>query len=484
MTKFIHSFIHQMVPREKAYFKRYAQMQKEDGRKNFLLLYEYLESLEKYDGPLVKDKFSGLPLGRHLSSELTYLKEQLLRSMASYHLDDSPFRQLHKLTHHIDLLIERGFRKQALKIVKKAKRIASLNEEFSASLKLIEQEEEIIFREGIFGFTHTLELLSMERQNISSLIQNANELRLLKERIREIQYSVGYISDPEQWPDIFNHPLMESEANALSITAKEHWFYIQEMRYYLVRDYTRSLQAQKRYLAFMDEHPSFFQRSKFLPVLSNYLLAAANGQDERAFNYGLSRLKDLESDPTLDRWYINYVRFVRILDLEYRLDRKDQLRDHTREAEQFLLQNIGRITSLQSNFIFMLIVRSLIELKEYLEAQEWMQRWHQHPIQEHTLIHLRLMTLFIYESLKLKDLLRSELSSGYKVLKRHQKYNSVVQAFYTYFRTVLNHPESRHSLLVELRQQVVMIKRDPGRNQEFEYVDFQRWVDQQLESSD
>jgi len=155
-----------MTMREKAYFKRFASLYSENTEKNYLLLFEAIAKMEHFDKALLYKHFEGKPIARHLSSELNYLLKQLLKSTANFYLKSAMPMKLQQGILYTEILIERGFPKKAFKFLNKAKK-------------------------GILGFTENLEALGKERELITSKINNLNQLRLLREQIREWQLSTS-----------------------------------------------------------------------------------------------------------------------------------------------------------------------------------------------------------------------------------------------------------------------------------------------------
>jgi len=132
----MHEFVHNMTMREKAYFKRFAQMYSGKKNKNYMQLYNELEKMTVFEKQKFNTRFANQPIGRQMSSELNYLFGQLLKSMINFHLENSNKKKLQKSILYIDILMEKGYRKQALKILNKAKKLAKEHEDFTTILKL------------------------------------------------------------------------------------------------------------------------------------------------------------------------------------------------------------------------------------------------------------------------------------------------------------------------------------------------------------
>lgn len=484
MSQLVHDLIRSLSAREKAWFKRYSGLSGGGDAKNYLRLYEALVQQRVYDPEALQARFAGESLGRHLHSELNYLMEQVLKSLLNFHMERTHYRQLIKMSLYVDMLIEKGFRKQGLKILHKAKKLAYYNEEFSVILKLIQQEEEILFREGVLNFTEKLRQLKEERQIVTDKIQNVNELRLLREQTRELQFTDSYVTDVSKYPHIFDNPLMRSEASALSIRAKEHWYYIQEIRYYLTRRYREGQAAQREFLAFMEGHRHFFKSHKMLSVLSNFLLVAAILCDREALQEGLDRLDALAaSDQHLDRVYIGYIRYGRLLEYYYNTRDKEATDAIKAEFALFLRTSYGDLMEAQANYSLFLIVRAHIDTGDYEGAVDWLNFWSQGPSLEYTLVHRRLFTLIAYHALGWNELLEAALDTTYKNLKSHRKYNKLSKAFLSYFRNCLRNPTRKTAWLQQLHNRLSAIRPLPEENKEFEYFDFLIWCEEEMNTT-
>lgn len=434
MSEFAYNFIHSLRMREKAYFKRYAQLQSNSAKKNYLRLYEALEQQEYYDKNQLLKRFEGEPLSRHFSSEANYLAEQLLNSLTNFHFETSNSRKLIKLILQIDLLTERGFRKKAQKVLNKAKKMADKFEEFSIKLKLIQLEEELLFKHGILHFTQQLQVLQEERSQITQKIQNLNELRLLREQIRELQFSAGFVRQPEKFPHLFANPILDEEQHALSLNAKENWHYIQCLRHYLLLDFRAAKIANHTYFLFFKQHASFFKQKKLLPVLSNLLYFSALDKDQELFAVALSELQQLETEKEVDQHYVKYIKYARILELYYQTNDSTNTRVILTEAQPFTKNHHHELGGTERDYLVRLIIRAHIQAQQWEEAQDWINFWYKVKEANHAINILKLFSLIIYCELDYRHLLASERISSTKLLQKLKQYGPLEKQFLQFFK--------------------------------------------------
>ncbi len=476
MSKNVFDLVKSLTKREKAYFNRFASTYSGSKEKNYLLLYEALMEMEEYNVEALKHRFAGSTIAKYLSSESDYLEEQLLKSLANFYFDSTPHRELQKDILFIDILIEKGFQKRALKILAQAKKIAYRNEDFTTILKLIQLEEEILFEEGILGFTKKLGELQAERQHITNQIQNLNELRLLREQARELQFTELFVTDPSKFPHIFANPLMETENNALSISAKEHWMYIREIRYYLTRQYKKGQLASSEYLAFMEENTHLVKPSKMHSTISNYLYFSVLLGDTETFFATLPKLEKMLAKSPSDTVYILYIKYARIIELFYQTD-DPRLYELATEAGVYLTQNHEKMGNTQVNYMALLMVKACLETGHYKVAADWLIFWNHIGPLEHTLIQNRLMTLILYLESGWNDLLESATATAYKTLRSHKKYDKLAAALISFFKTHLKKPNDIKINLEQLSTSLAEIKASPEDNKAFIYYDFHKWCE-------
>ncbi len=484
MSLMIYEFVQSMTMREKAYFKRFSKLYSDDGQKNYLLLFDYLENAATYNRQELKQQFAGTTIGKYLSSEMNYLLEQLLNSAINFHFNTSPNRKLVKLLLYIDILSEKGFRRKAQKIMVQAKKLAYRHEDFAAILKLIQMEEDILFSHGILNFTQQLEQLRLEREMISDKIQNANALRLLREQVRELQFTEGFITNPAQYPAIYEHPLLENEANALSLTAKENWYYIQGLRHYLVRQFKASQKANREHLRFVETHAQQFKTAKMLPALSNYIFLSALVRDPEGFQEGMERLKALENDEDLDQYYIKYIKYARLFEWYYQHKNIPATRNLLAEAGRFFLDNYPDLGNAETDYLVRLLARASLICQEWSKGLDWVSYWYKVKKSNHGMRLIHHFSLIIYYELGYWELLESQIKASYKALKKYNVFSELERCLLPFFKKMLMHKNDVKTEIKQLQQlelKLRLIREDSQENEPFEFFAFHEWCKKRKE---
>ncbi len=480
MSEFIHGFVKKMTMREKAYFKRFAQLYGRKEEKNYIKLYNVIEKMPEFEFSVLKNHFENDPIGKHLSSELNYLLSQLLRGMVNFHMDSSSTKRLQKSLLFVDVLIDKGFPKQALKTLHKAKKLAAKSEEFTILLKIIQLEEEILFKEGILDFTKMLELLSKERLRVILQINNLNKLRLIREQIRELQFTTNHSLKDQNFPAYFNDPLLDSEDGVLSAKARTHWLYIAALKSSMKKDFEKSKFYHDLAINHLEKNQHIFKRSKILPLLSNYLYILAILKDKVSFMEVLPKLEAFEKDPKLDQPYIFFVKYIRIFELFYQMSDYNASIDLEKKVEKFITTSGHLIEFSQLNYLYFSLSRSYMISNQHEMAMKCLNNWRQFGAFRFMEIHLRLFTLITFFELQLDKLLEAEIAATYKILKRQKRYNELAKALIQFFKSYIKNPKKLNAQLTVLSGKLDKYARNPA-NIEYAYFNYHKWVNDRIE---
>jgi len=468
-----------MTMREKAYFKRFANIYSENKNKNYLELFNALEKMEYFDRASLLKKFDERSIVKHLSSELDYLLKQLLKSLTNFYFEKSIPMKLQQSILYIGILIERGFPKKALKYLVKTKKTAHNYEDFTTILKLIQLEEEILFRQGILGFGENLKALEQERDSIISKINNLNRLRVLREQIREWQLP-GNEKSRVDISTFFKNELIENEANVKSIRAKEHWYYNLAILYSYIKENNKALGIYEEGIDFLKQHHFIFKPTKVFVFMSNYLLACCELKDEASFFKMYEQIITYQSDKNLFITYVDFIKYARLLELYYQIKNNKAVMDVIPELAEFLQQHSSDLEILQKSYLYMIFARACIQTNQYELAVEFLNDIIQKGIRTPLIPRSRLFLLMVYVQLDWLEVAQSEIEATYKLLVRHKMHNGLTKAFLRYWKAYIQYPKRRTQNTKKLIARLEQLSITPDLKNEFDFFDYSRWVSQQL----
>lgn len=476
MGRVVMDLIKSLTTSEKVYFKRQARTHDQKSTKNYLQIYEVVEKMETYNKETFAASFRGTAFEKHLSSELDYLKEKILISLFNFNLNRSKRNKIQKGILIAEELANKGFRKEALKKLNFIKKSAFRQEEFMWILRLIELEEIILFREGAIGYKDKLGELREQRNRVTSMIQNLNNYHILREEIREFQFSENLnMNNVKAFTDLCSDELVKDSHRCMSTRAKEHWFYFQVLMNYLKWDFEAGLSISSDYVDFMFEHHHLFGINKLLPALSNYFYHAALCKNKPHFDLGQSMLQQLEGNKSISQQYLNYILYTRNLEFAYYAQDADLMREYQSKAIALLEQESAHLEESQIQYLLMTIVRATIVLEDQKRAMQYSNHWMQRGVLPFRKVQARLFSIMIHYELGYLELVLSEIILLKKSEKRNQREKRLINAFYSFLNKRINKPERKKDLLHKFQQELAAISGENRGYFDFISFDYHWW---------
>ena len=187
----LQQLIRSMTPSEKRYFKRFASGIQE-GEKHYLLVFEDLDSDRK--------KRKKAPYADNLAYTRNYLRTMVLRSLEQFHSRANISNEIHSLLKQVEILFDKSLYDQAVKQLKKARKLAirywhfshwqqtlvwelrlSLSPKYRGEMNrdrkaIFEEEQAILKDQLIISQARQLRFASQE-DAFSSMLRELNELK-------------------------------------------------------------------------------------------------------------------------------------------------------------------------------------------------------------------------------------------------------------------------------------------------------------------
>lgn len=136
--------IRSLTTSEKGYFKKFAAKNASGSRKNYIVLFDAIESMNSYDEDLLRKKLKNEPIARQLSVYKVYLFNLILKSLGQYGAFENSTSRIKELLENSRTLASKALHKESLKLLKKAKELAYKYEQFTTLLDILIAERNII----------------------------------------------------------------------------------------------------------------------------------------------------------------------------------------------------------------------------------------------------------------------------------------------------------------------------------------------------
>ena len=121
---------------EKRFFKLTSSLQ--SGDKNYLKIFDVIDKQDDYDEESIKDMFKGEVFIKHFPSEKNHLYKLILKSLRSYHSDNSISSVLKQEIKNIEILYQKALYKECNKFLNRAKKTRNRTREVLLFVRIIE----------------------------------------------------------------------------------------------------------------------------------------------------------------------------------------------------------------------------------------------------------------------------------------------------------------------------------------------------------
>lgn len=214
---------------EKRFFKLSSSLQ--SGEKNYLKIFDVIDRQKCYDEEAIKEQFKKETFIKHFPSEKNHLYKLILKSLRSYHSDNSVSSILKQEIKNIEILYKKALFKECNKFLARAKKIAIEREKFYYWFELLSWEKLLLEEAYEAGeFTKDLDALIKEEQEVIEKLRNLAAYHVLYSKINYVFRSGGYVrndKDRALVEEISHHPLIIGRNTAQSCRAATICYYIQ-----------------------------------------------------------------------------------------------------------------------------------------------------------------------------------------------------------------------------------------------------------------
>jgi tetratricopeptide (TPR) repeat protein len=248
---------------EKRFFKLSSSLQ--SGEKNYLKIFDAIEKQEEYDEEALKKSFKKERFINHLPSEKNHLYKLILKSLRSFHGEQSVSSLLKQELKNVEILYNKALYKECEKFVSRAKELAAENEKFYYWYELIAWQKKLLeeaYEEG--EFSTNLDELVQEEEKVIAKLRNLAEYQVVYSKINLIFRSGGFTrnkKEKEIVDSIADYHLIKGKNTAISTRATSMCYYIKGLCAATVRNYADSFQFFNRTREILDANPKIKEDS-------------------------------------------------------------------------------------------------------------------------------------------------------------------------------------------------------------------------------
>ena len=221
-----------MTMSEKRYFKINSLKHVIGDSNDYIQLFDAIEKQDVYNEKLLLK----YPFVKNLSQEKNYLYRLILKSLNAYHSDLNAKSRVLSLLHQIEILYHKGLYGQALKLVKKSKKITKDHELFSHELIVNEIETEIMSKQLLYP--QAVQSID-DSERLIKIIENFNTVHGITMECYDVGVRMGSVRSKTEIKKIKKFIKIQEISNdkyILSSRAKMHKISLLISYYYLLND--------------------------------------------------------------------------------------------------------------------------------------------------------------------------------------------------------------------------------------------------------
>lgn len=477
---------------EKRFFKLSSSIQ--TGDKNYLKLFDYIDSQSEYDEKVLKHHFRREKFINHLPSEKNHLYKLILKSLRSYHSDLSISSQLKEELKNIEILYNKALYKECRKFLKKSKKLAWEHEKFYYLIDLISWEKRLIeeaYEEG--DFTVNLEELIIEEALVVDKLQNLADYHILYSKINSIFRSGGFSKnkeDREKVAEIADHQLIKGKHTAKSYRAASICYYIKGLCAATNRNYKDSYIFFNKTKFILDNHPKLKKDLSKRYMLTLYHLMRCyrdDNQIKEALNI-LEEIRNLNQDKlfqSLDLkvklFSIHYNESLQSLNFLGEFEKSSLFREE--KEHDFLLykDKLNKEQLIQLAFNVAYLEFGLENYKSALAELNFLLNDNEQTLRQDLYSFARILNLLIHFELSNYEYLEYILKSTNRYLKKVEKDYKIELVIVKYIqRLIRTDLQNQKSIFISMKKDVDLLFKVHEERVVQEYFDLTAWIESKI----
>lgn len=480
---------------EKRFFKLSSSLQA--GDKNYLKIFDAVDRQAEYDETAIKKYFTKETFIKHFPSEKNHLYKLILKSLRSYHSDNSVSSILKQEIKNIEILYNKALFNECNKFLMRAKKMAIAHEKFYFLFELISWEKLLLeeaFEDG--QFTKDLDTLIREEQEVIEKLRNLAAYHVLYSKINYVFRSGGYVrndADRKLVEEISSHPLIVGKNTALSKRAATICFYTQGFCHLANVDYKLAATKFIRVKEIIDSNKNIKKdlSKRYSRTLSNLLVCMIDQQQYTEAREMIATMRATLSPGSFKRTDIQVSTFKDTCIGELRICYMTGEFEKGLQTVEEILDGLetyeGKLHKEQELVFYYHIAYIYFGAGLYNKALFWLNKVlndNENTLRQDIYSYARLFNLVIHFELGNYDLLEYIIKSTQRYLVKRQRDYMLEKIILEYMKKLIraNNVIDRKDLFAQFDDKLSEIANDRDTAIVLRYFDFHKWVKSKIEN--
>lgn len=494
----LYELIKSLTKSEKRYFKLYASRHTIGKKNNGVRIFDFIEQQEKFDEEAVYNHFKGEAFLNQFPITKNRLYSQIISSLDAFYSLKNVDAQLYKMLHSINILYSKGLYDHAVKMLKKAKRLAKKHNKMAILLQLANEEKKIIETRG---YQNTNEKkLDQHVENTLNLTKQYNFYNELWKVKSKLFVQLNQSGQARSKKEVDEYTRLFNQFKNLE-QPQEMTFENQYLIYHFKSAYNFAILENEKSLLLLKENLNHFKDNQnkikefpnqYFSILTNIVHLEAKAGNTKLIHAYLNELKSfphqLNSDLTKDL-KIKLYSSINSIELKT-LNQEGNFKKATllsTSIEEGLEMYEEELTPFRKAYLAFNMSVAFFGNEEFKKSLKWINlilNNKELDQKEDIFSFAQLLNLLIHFELENDELLPYAIKSTKRFLskrKRTFKFETVFLKQLTKLSVAQNKYEVEE-LLFEINQEIADLKEDPFESVAFEYFDFHIWLISKLKN--
>ena len=295
--------IKSLTKTEKRHFRLFVNRSGNTEEVKFIKLFDAMESMKLYDDQAILKKVPSIKKVQ-FSNQKAHLYRQILASLRHYHIGQNIDIQLRENLDHAKVLYNKGFYKQALKMLDCTKTVAKDHKLFAIALEVMEFEKLIESQYITRSIENRAEQLTTEVDETTQIVTSAHQLSNLTLNLYSLYLKKGYArseADFQEVGDYFKTHLPSVNLEQLSFY--EQLYYHQCHVWYnkIIQNFPNTFKHAQAWVDLFHPEMAEKQPVQFIKGYRNLLAALFQLQYYTRFCEVLEEVEALSKNTTIVR---------------------------------------------------------------------------------------------------------------------------------------------------------------------------------------
>jgi len=415
---------------EKRHFKIYARRHVLREENQYTRLFDIIDRLNEYDEAKIKAQLGNAKFAKNLPSGKNYLYNLILRSLRTYHAGKSVKIQLQELWLDINLLIEKGLLRQAMKRIRKAKKLALQYQYDLQLLEIILLERKLIRRYISNKADERIEICQEESATCLERLQLKLGIIDLYEKV-----FITYRNDKDSRQSLdevmeqVKQLVPDAQLKKLSFESLNSYHVLHLHYANMNRDYQTANEHLRALIHLHEQNPFLIaeEQERYINHLNNYLNNCFALQRWEEFPPVLAKMKSIKAkNPKIRGLLFNNASYLEMLYHLVHEEYQEVIR-MVPDIERGLKKYAESITkSRELTLCYNITIAFFLE-KDYLQALDWINRILGEPkLEERQDIQTlaRIFEIVLHYELGNHDLVDYLIAAANRHLRKKQKQDS------------------------------------------------------------